>query len=115
MWVIVIIVLPYVDSEPKPTCQLLESIPDVLPSNIGLAEMSKKIRRWRLLAVYLKLDESEIQGIASNNSDFDEQKYEMLLKWKTSNGINATWKALAKACEAWGNHELIYRIAELCK
>lgn len=79
-------------------------------------EFSKKLKGWKTLATYLSLTEPEKYAVQKSSlDDYEEQRGEMLLKWKRKVGRDATWQKLAYACQKWDHSSLIDDIHHLCE
>ena len=67
-----------------------------------LADVSKRLRNWRLLSPYLEcFTDAEEHTISESIRDYDEQKQALLFKWKAKCSTSATYRALIKAiCES---------------
>jgi len=65
---------------------------------ILLSEDSCVLHRWKMLARTLKMAENIINEIVyEEKTDLKEQCYQMLLRWKNSNGFKATAATLINA------------------
>ena len=84
---------------------LKESTKDISPTvlnqectNKYLANVSRKLKNWKLLSPYLNITNAEVHSISSESShDYDEQKLSLLFKWKEKLGKSATCNTLIKA------------------
>ena len=65
-----------------------------------LVHIAKAIHRWPVLARYLGLTEPVIVAIEENHvHDYEEQKYQMLLKWSQQQNPEATRQSLVQIIE----------------
>ena len=78
-----------------------ELLKDIPPAHLArqcsdkyLADVSKQITNWRLLAPYMDISESERHSIQESCRSYEEQKQEMLFKWKQKCSEKATVHAL---------------------
>ena len=102
---------------------LKESTKDISPTvlnqectNKYLANVSRKLKNWKLLSSYLEITNAEVHSISSESShDYDEQKLSLLLKWKENLGRAATYHALIKAIWDSGNVDLTDFACNLAK
>lgn len=79
-----------------------------------LRMISEAISSWENLIPYLELEDSHrISIIKDNPYKYDEQKYQVLLKWKQLNGDDATFENLLKCVSHSGDHYLVSRISKL--
>lgn len=98
------------------TEDILQSLPPVPISHIGLLQISQEMVYWRRLAQRLGLTPAKIVEITENNqSDYLEQKLQMLQQWKRANGKLATWRALVCAVIEENDYELVDKIVTICK
>ena len=96
---------------------ILEDIPpsllDQQCSDVYLAEVSRQLTKWKLLSPYLGISRSEENSITESFRDYDEQKQELLYKWKENKASAATYRALIGAIHKSGNNDLAYNACEL--
>ena len=72
-----------------------------------LRMISEAMSSWENLVPYLGLDDSHRNSIMKDNPyRYDEQKYQVLLKWKQVNGDDATFKSLLKCISHSGDQYL---------
>ena len=65
-----------------------------------LVHIAKAIRRWSVLARYLGLTEPDIIAIEENHvHNYEEQKYQMLLKWYQQQKPPPTRQSLVRIIE----------------
>ena len=76
-------------------------------SDQNLAEIAKKIVQWEILAPYFGIEEGEKYSLKKDCISYEEQKLNMLLKWKQKRG-NATNQALLVALHSTGNVNLLH-------
>ena len=73
-----------------------------------LRMISEIITSWENLIPYLGLEDSHRISIMKDNPHkYDEQKYQVLLKWKQVNGDDATFEKLLKCISSSGDHYLV--------
>ena len=60
--------------------------------------------QWKFVARLLGVPEYNIDNIEHQERKINEQAYQMLLKWKTISGRNATYSVLVNAIFAVGEH-----------
>ena len=73
---------------------------------VHLRMISEAMSSWENLVPYLGLDDSHRTTIMKDNIGYDEQKYQILLKWKQVNGDDATFKNLLKCISHSGDQYL---------
>ena len=79
-----------------------------------LRMISEIICSWESLVPYLGLDDSHRTSILKDNPyNYDEQKYQVLLKWKQVNGEDATYKNLLKCISDSGDQQLMSSISKM--
>ena len=82
------------------------------PSDEDLEELSQQIgKSWKPLGRRLKLKEAELTAFHKENPDeYSERAYQMLLRWKSRDGKDATYQVLYDALD----HKLVKekRLAE---
>ena len=79
-----------------------------------LADVSKKLRNWRLLSPYLDcFTDAEEHSISESFREYDEQKQALLFKWKEKCSTSATYRALIKAICDSGDVDLAEYACEL--
>ena len=78
-----------------------------------LADVSKKITNWKLLAPYMDIRRSEVHSIEESYRSYDEQKQEMLFKWKQNCAKKATVCALLEGIYSSHNIDLVESAREL--
>ena len=79
-----------------------------------LRMISEIICSWESLVPYLGLDDSHRTSILKDNLyNYDEQKYQVLLKWKQVNGEDATYKNLLKCISDSGDQQLMSSISKM--
>ena len=79
-----------------------------------LADVSKKLRNWRLLSPYLNcITDAEEHSISESSRDYDEQKQSLLFRWKAMRSTSATYRALIKAISDSSNVNLAEYACEL--
>ena len=98
---------------------LLEDIPPSLLDqqcpDVYLADVSRQLTKWKLLSPYLGISRSEQHSITESFRDYDEQKQELLYKWKENHASAATYRALIGAIHKSGNNDLAYNACELLR
>ena len=79
-----------------------------------LADLSKRLRNWRLLSPYLDcFTDAEEHSISESSRDYDEQKQSLLFRWKAMRSTSATYRALIKAISDSSNVDLAEYACEL--
>ena len=78
-----------------------------------LRMMSEEMSSWENLVPYLGLNDSHRISIIKDNIGYDEQKYQVLLKWKQVNGDDATFKNLLACISHSGDQYLRSRISKM--
>ena len=78
------------------------------PKRDELEQMANEINPsdWKKVARKLEIDESKITAMHMQHEEFYEKTYQMLLKWKTTNGSDATWEKIYDALIDAGLREL---------
>ena len=98
---------------------LLEDIPPSLLDqqcpDVYLADVSRQLTKWKLLSPYLGISRSEQHSITESFRDYNEQKQELLYKWKENQASDATYRALIGAIHKSGNNDLAYNACELLR
>lgn len=80
---------------------------------VHLRMISEVMSSWENLVPYLGLDESHRTSIMKDHIGYDEQKYQVLLKWKQVNGDDATLKNLLTCISHSGDQYLRSRISKM--
>ena len=62
--------------------------------------IAREVKHWEPLARCLGLRESDIVAIREDNKgSYEEQKYQMILKWRERSGSQATLRRLVRCVE----------------
>ena len=92
--------------------RLILSVKKGTPSDEDLEELSQQIgKSWKPLGRRLQFTEAEITTFHKENPDeYSEKAYQMLLRWKSRDGKDATYQVLYDALD----HKLVKgkRLAE---
>ena len=97
---------------------LLEDIPpsllDQQCSDVYLAEVSRQLTNLELLSHYLGISLGE-DSVMESRRYYNEQKRELLYKWKVKLAHAATYRALIAAIHKCGYDDLAYNACELLR
>ena len=97
--------------------ELVKDIPPALLnqqcSNRHLAEVSRELVNLKLLAPYLDMSGGEVHSIQESAHNYDEQKQELLFKWKEKCSKSATYRALIEAIHSSRNVDLAHFACQL--
>ena len=83
---------------------------DEKPTDLDFANYSKLINTWELLSPYLNITKPEEVALKRDFYDYNQQKMEVLFKWRRKNGSRATRRVLAQACRDAGEVALAEKI-----
>ena len=83
---------------------------DEKPTDLDFANYSRLINTWELLSPYLNITKPEEVALKRDYYDYNQQKMEMLFKWRRKNGSRATRRVLAQACRDAGEVALAEKI-----
>ena len=83
---------------------------DEKPTDIDCANYSRLINTWELLSPYLNITKPEEIALKKDSYDYNQQKREVLFKWRGKNGRRATRRVLAQACRDAGEVALAEKI-----
>ena len=83
---------------------------DEKPTDIDCANYSRFINTWELLSPYLNITKPEEIDLKKDSYDYNQQKMEVLFKWREKNGSRATRRVLAQACRDAGEVALAEKI-----
>ena len=83
---------------------------DIRVSDEHLLKVSEFLQ-WKRIAPYLKLKDSEVEGIDLGRSSEQEKRYKALQTWKNKFAFKATYKRLIEALLGSGRADH----AEVCK
>ena len=83
---------------------------DEKPTDLDFANYSRLINTWELLSPYLNITKPEEVALKRDFYDYNQQKMEVLFKWRRKNGSRATRRVLARACRDAGEVALAERI-----
>ena len=70
---------------------------------------------WEKLRTPLGFDRAKEKAIRRTNSDYEEQKQDLLESWKEMCGNAATYRAFIEAAEKAGNKLLADRVKEMLR
>lgn len=74
------------------------SVKDGSPVDPELHLLAQKLALdWKRVGRRLKLDEAKIMKFDEDNKELDEKAYQMLLHWKHTDGLTATYQVLNDA------------------
>ena len=83
---------------------------DEKPTDLDFANYSRLINTWELLSPYLNITKPEEVALKRDSYDYNQQKMEVLFKWRRKNGSRATRRVLARACRDAGEVALAEKI-----
>ena len=96
---------------------LLKDIPDSLLdepcSDVYLTKVSEDLKHLELLRPYLELDEGEEDNIRKTYPSYEVQNQKLLLKWKETFSLSATYRNLVTAIFNSGKVDLAHRACQL--
>ena len=95
--------------------RLIDIVPNTQPSKHDLEKIASKIDTWGPLAICLGLEKPVRTEIERNHRLYENQKTEMLLKWKRKNDSKATWKELVRASLEVRDRQLAEDIVAICE
>ncbi len=78
-----------------------------------LSDISKKINCWEDLASYLELSQQDIAAIKRGSRNSDQQKTDLLRRWRRANGERATYRMLLEAAKSSDQQGLVAFIKSL--
>ena len=90
-----------------------QEILDQQCSDRYLADVAKKMVSWESLAPYIEIERPEQHSIRKSCSGYEEEKQEVLFKWKEKNPTGATHRALLEAIHSSGNVDLLHNACQL--
>ena len=94
-------------------CALDNSCMDIKLTDIGVCAIAERIVRWEPLRPHLGLTEADEETIKSNNRRYEEQKKELLYKWRQVMGDDATPRNFVAAARDAGDKELADEVEKL--
>jgi hypothetical protein len=80
-----------------------------------LSDLCLLIPSWKTLAPFLKLTDTEIEDIDSDNSKSREKVLSMLKKWKRKHTFQATYKVLVEVFLKVGDAETAEKVCNHLK
>ena len=84
-------------------------------SDKEIADITRKcLKTWEKLYPYLGLNEVDVEGI-KRIPDYEEQRREVLLKWRKQKGSGATFRALIKAARDADNINLADNLEDMLR
>ena len=90
-----------------------QEILDQQCSDRYLADVAMKMVSWESLAPYIEIERQEEHSIRKSCSGYEEEKQEVLFKWKEKNPTGATHRALLEAIHSSGNMDLLHNACQL--
>ena len=90
-----------------------QEILDQQCSDRYLADVAKKMVSWESLAPYIEIERPEQHSIRKSCSGYEEEKQEVLFKWKEKNPTGATHRALLEAIHSSDNIDLLHNACQL--